>query len=327
MTGTEHSIGAGGGIDRNWSTDQLRQYVAGLPIWLGKPVLEPMIGGLCNTSFKVTDGKGSYVARIGFDIEVHGIYQYSVQATAAAASRLSVTPKVVHVEPSLIVAEFATGGALKPEDVRDYETLKKIVGVIRTLHTNAAALNPATTYFWPFQVVRRYAEIGLQRGSRLSAKIPDLVRICNRLERHVDPFMPVFTHNDVVPQNMVFGGDRSVLMIDWDYGGFGHANFDVAGIVINADAPDDLDDEVIRLYHGECTAALRKQYHLFKIMVTLREYLWGMAQEVTSQLSDELVGAAMSTLYADQKAGYEGYTDLNEARFNRLWSAAAAQFG
>lgn len=314
------------GIHRDSSPEALKRYVASLPLWSGSPKLEPIIGGLCNTSFKVSDAKGSYVARIGFDIEVHGIYQSSVQATAIAASELGLTPKVVHVEPSLIVAEFATGGDLKPSDIKDYDTLKKIVGVLKQLHRNAAVLKPAVSYFWPFQVVRRYAEIGRRMGSRLTPKLPRLVEICNQLERHVEPFVPVLTHNDVVPQNMVFSADRAVLLVDWDYGGFGHPNFDLAGIIINADAPDELDDEVIRLYHGQCTPALQRQYQLFKIMVSLREYMWGMTQEVTSKLSEDLVGAAMSSLYADQKAGYEGYTDLNEQRFHRLWADAAAQF-
>ncbi len=313
------------GIDQSWSTEQIKSYVADLPIWFGTPVLEPLIGGLCNTSFKVTDFPASYAARIGFDVEIHGIYQSSVQASAEAASLLGLTPEVIYVEPSLIVAEFAGGGTLKPQDLADFENLKKIVQVLKSLHINSAALKPAATYFCPFQVVRRYAEIGRKKNSRLKDKLPGLVQICNQLEGLVDPFVPAFTHNDVVPQNMVFSDHGDVLLVDWDYGGFGHPNFDLAGITINADCPKEFDDEVIRLYYGDCTPTHRRQYYIYKLMVALREHLWGMTQEVSSQLPDELVSAAMTSLYADQKAGYEGYTDLNGERFDRLWAEASSQ--
>jgi thiamine kinase-like enzyme len=322
MLATEHRHSETG-IVQDWSVQQVRDYIERLPLWRGPTIIEPMIGGLCNTSFKVTDKTGSYVARVGFDIPVHGIYQSSVQAAASAASELDVTPRVVHVEQSLIIAEFATGGDLRPNDLRDSGTLEKVVANLKKLHLGAAKLKPAVTYFWPFQVVRRYTEIGRQKRSRLADKFPELEQICSQLERQVEPFVPALTHGDVVPQNMVFTADRQVKLIDWDYGGFGHPNFDLAGIIINADAPDDLDATVIRHYYGECTKANWKQYQIFKIMVALREYLWGMAQEVTSELPAELVGAAMTSLYSDQKAGYEGYTDLNEGRFNRLWQAAA----
>jgi hypothetical protein len=35
----------------------------------------------------------------------------------------------------------------------------------------------------------------------------------------------------------------------------------------------------------------------------------------------------MSALYGDQKAGYEGYTDMNEARFNLMWDGYRREFG
>jgi thiamine kinase-like enzyme len=314
-------------IQKEWPDAQVREYVSALPIWKGKPQLEPIVGGLCNSSYKATDGTGSYVARIGFDIPVHGIYQTSVQATAEAGSRLGVTPEVVHIEPALIVARFVSGGTLRPEHIHQPATLAKIVALMKQLHAGSAALNPAAHYFWPFQVARRYCEIGRQKQSRLMPKLAELERIAGVLEREVVPFTPVFTHNDLVPQNFVFDERGEVLLIDWDYGGFGNPNFDLAATMINSDAPEDLDLRIVELYHGQRTKENWRQYRLFKVAVSLREYLWGMVQEVTSELAPELVAASMSTLYSDQKAGYEGYTDMNEARFNLMWDGYRREFG
>jgi thiamine kinase-like enzyme len=96
-----------------------------------------------------------------------------------------------------------------------------------------------------------------------------------------------------------------VLFIDWDYGGFSNPNFDLAAAMINSDAPEDLDLRVVELYYGQRMKENWRQYRLFKVAVSLREFLWGMVQEVTSELAPELVAAGMSALYGDQKAGYE----------------------
>ena len=314
-------------IQKEWSDAQIRDYVSRLPIWQGPPQLEPIIGGLCNSSYKVTDSKGAYVARIGFDIPVHGIYQSSVQATAEAGSQLGVTPEVIHIEPALIVARFVSGGTLRPENIHHGPTLEKIVVLLKRLHAGSASLRPAAHYFWPFQVARRYCEIGRQKKSRLLPKLAELERIAGRLEQDVPPYTPVFTHNDLVPQNFVFDEKGEVLFIDWDYGGFGNPNFDLAAAMINSDAPADLDLRVVELYYGQRTTENWRQYRLFKVAVSLREFLWGMVQEVTSELAPELVAAGMSALYGDQKAGYEGYTDMNEARFNLMWDGYRREFG
>jgi len=198
---------------------------------------------------------------------------------------------------------------------------------MKRLHAGSASLRPAAHYFWPFQVARRYCEIGRQKKSRLLPKLAELERIAGRLEQDVPPYTPVFTHNDLVPQNFVFDEKGEVLFIDWDYGGFGNPNFDLAAAMINSDAPEDLDLRVVELYYGQRTKENWRQYRLFKVAVSLREFLWGMVQEVTSELAPELVAAGMSALYGDQKAGYEGYTDMNEARFNLMWEGYRREFG
>jgi thiamine kinase-like enzyme len=314
-------------IEKNWSEARIRDYVLALPIWVGTPALERMVGGLCNMNFKVTDRSGAYVARIGFDIPVHGIYQSSVGATMQAASALGVTPEVVHAEPSLLICRFAPGGALGPEDIGNPRTLNKVVALIKRLHEGSARLHGAVSYFWPFQVVRRYCELGREKRSRLIDRLPELEQVANLLERDVAPFTPVFTHNDLLPQNFVFDGKGGVLVVDWDYGGFGHPDFDLAAIAVNADASHECESRIVELYYRIRTKENWRRFSIFKVMVTLREYLWGMVQEVTSELSPELVAASMSHHYADQKAGYEGYTDLNEARFNRQWDAFRREFG
>ena len=132
----------------------------------------------------------------------------------------------------------------------------------------------------------------------------------------------MFTHNDVVPQNAMVDTAGQVHLIDWDYGGFGHPYFDVSGLATNADADQDVEARVIELYEGEVTPDLWRTFRLFKVAVNLREYLWGIAQELSSGLDAETVGAGMSALYPDEVPGYSGYAAMNRRRYE----ASLAEF-
>ncbi|MSP82302.1 MAG: hypothetical protein EXQ94_05050 [Alphaproteobacteria bacterium] len=309
-------------IGRDWSDDQLKNYVLRLPLWKRTPALVDLIGGLCNRSWVADDGTGRTVVRVGHDIPVHGILQTSVAAAAAAASDLGVTPKLIYAEPSLNVIAFIDGRVLRNEDMADPVLLPKVVAAYKTLHVGGDSIGSTVSYFWPFQVVRNYARLGTLRRWRMMDELPEAVRIADRLEALVDPFIPVLTHNDGVPQNMMLGKDGRVWLIDWDYGGYGHPLFDLAAICANSDASPAVEARAMELYYGTVTDRIRHQFAVFRLIINLREYLWGMVQELTSQLQGEAVKAAMAALYPDQEQGYEGYTNLNRERFYKLWNDA-----
>ncbi len=307
-------------IQRDWSDDRVRDYVLRLKLWRRTPDLRDLIGGLCNRSWVADDGTGRYVVRVGHDIPVHGILQTSVGPAIAAASDLGVTPKLVYAEPSLAVIDFVDGRVFRNADMADPDLLPKVVQAYKTLHGGGGHVPSALTYFWPFQVVRNYARLGLERRWRIMDELPEASRIATRLESHVAPFVPVFTHNDGVPQNLMLGDDGRVWLIDWDYGGYGHPLFDLAAVCANSDASPAVEAKLMELYYGTVTDAIRHQFAVFRLIINLREYLWGMAQELTSMLQGAAVKATMAALYPDQEQGYEGYTNLNRDRFWKLWS-------
>ena len=314
-------------IDPTWDDARMEAYLRGLSLWRGGVRIEPLIGGLCNKSFVVSDESGRYVARVGSDILVHGIAQTSVRAAMAAASDAGVTPKLRYSEPGLAVVDFLDGGCLRPEDIEgNDENLAKIVGCLKRLHRASERVRGPLTYFWPYQVVRHYAQVGLEKGSRLAPELPEIIRVATLLERAVAPCRPVFTHNDVVPQNLMFDSRGAVWLIDWDYGGYGHPMFDVVGVGANADASEECERKIFERYYGEVDDALLRQLIAFKLILNLREYMWGMVQEVSSELDRDAVAASMAELYPDQEQGYEGYTDLNRARFEKNWAEHRPEF-
>ena len=102
--------------------------------------------------------------------------------------------------------------------------------------------------------------------------------------------------------------------------------FDIVGVGANADASEESEEKLFELYYGKVDDALRRQLIAFKLILNLREYMWGMVQEVTSELDRDAVAASMAELYPDQEQGYEGYTNLNRARFEKNWAACRSEF-
>ncbi len=304
-------------IQPDWTDARIEATIAGLPLWPGTASLAPLTGGLCNRSWIVTAAGRQYVARVGFDIPVHGIHQTSVQAAMSAAAALGVAPAVRHAEPNLTVVDFLDGGCMTSGEV--IANLPAVIERLRTLHAGGGAVAGTLGYFWPFQAIRRYVALGRARRSRLHDRLGEVERINALLERAVRPFTPVFSHNDLVPQNLMFDGERRVWLVDWDYGGFGHPMFDLAALGANADGGEADDRRVLELTLGRTDEATWRDFLVFKLILSLREWMWGMAQELTSTLATEAVAASMGALYPDREQGYAGYTNLNGERFERSW--------
>ena len=314
-------------IRPDWSEDRIQSYLKDLSCWKSSVELQPLIGGLCNKSYVVTDNGNRYVARIGSDILVHNIVQTSVQTSMKAAADIGVTPAIQYLEPGLAIVDFLSGGVLRPDDMENNEeNCRKIVSCLKQLHQGSDKVQGPLTYFWPFQVIRQYVNIGTEHGTRLMDELSEILRINDLLEQAIHPFHAVLTHNDVVPQNLMFDELDNVWLIDWDYGGYGHPMFDLAGVSCNADLSDATERMVFELYYGELNDELWRELTAFKLVLNLREYMWGMVQEVTSELGSENVAASMAELYPDQEAGYEGYTNMNRNRFESNWTRYQSEF-
>ena len=76
--------------------DHIRDDVAALPLWQGRPSFEPLPGGISNLSFVATDRAGKYVVRLTRDFPFHNVYREREVAVARAAHARGFAPEVVH---------------------------------------------------------------------------------------------------------------------------------------------------------------------------------------------------------------------------------------
>ena len=269
-----------------------------LPIWQGEIQLEPLSGGLTNLNYRVVDGDRSYSARAGQDNPALGISRADELACATAAAQLGITPAVAFSAPGVLVCDFVEGATtLTPELIQDAERLRRIVEVLRVIHSAPPDLTGDLPVFCPFDVSQSY----LALANQLDLALPtgcgaDLGERVDALRSRVRPSAPVFTHNDMMPGNFLDTGDK-VWVIDWEYSGMGHPLFDLAGLASNCDFDEGRDQQLVGLYGLDASAV--GEFKVMKAMAALRESLWAVVQRGQTEIDFD----------------YDSYCDDNYRKF------------
>lgn len=277
-----------------------------LPCWKSDVVLEPLKGGLSNTSFVVTGGTEKFVARCGGDIPAHHVFRDRERAVSIAAHRAGLSPELVHAEPGIMVFRHIAGRTYGEEDMR--ANIARIVPLLQKCHREVGRLiQGPPPFFWVFHVIRDYANRLRESGARPKAELDRYTGLANAMEDAQVALPIVFGHHDLLPGNFLDDGKR-LWLIDWEYGGFGTPLFDLANIAANASLTEDQEGTLLESYFGgEPSAALQRSFDAMKAASALREAMWAMVSSV--HLS------APGADYDAHAAEYLRRTDLALANF------------
>jgi len=243
--------------------------IAKLECWKGKPIIEPLKGGLSTSSFKVRDFSGHHVVRIGADIPVHHVNRKQERAVSLAASKAGLSPAVTYFEDDLLVIDFIEGQTMKETDIK--HRLGSIIDLLADVHTKIAKyLYGPVSMFWVFHVLRDY----LSELKKADNGLSKIERIIASLEDTQMPLPIVIGHHDLLPANLIDDG-RRLWLIDWEYGGFGTAMFDLANLSSNGNLTEADESELLeRYFKTDPTPQLLKAFDAMKIASALREMLW-----------------------------------------------------
>src|SRR5260221_2564048 len=249
----------------------LAERIERLSCWQGRVALEPLKGGLTNISFVATDSTGKYVVRCGEDIPAHHVFRDRERAVSRAAFEAGLSPEVVHVEPGIIVLRFIEGRTFVEADLR--ANIPAIVALLKICHREVGRrLRGPANAFWVFQVLRDYV--------RLIDADAKYLALSDKLERIQVPLPVVFGHHDLLPGNVMDDGQR-LWLIDWEYGGFGTAMFDLANLSSNGSFAVTDDGAVLDAYfEGRVPIELKAAFAAMKAASLLREALWAMVSDV-----------------------------------------------
>ena len=277
----------------------------------GPVTAEPLLGGLSNESWKVTDAHGVHVVRFGQDFPFHHVDRQREVMTARAAHAAGFGPAVEHAAPGVTVVQFLPARTWTAEDLR--ADPERVARLLRRFHTEMPAHVEGPAFlFWPFHTIRDYARTLRAGDSPFAARLPALLTLAAELEQAQIPLPVIFGHHDLLPANFLDDGTR-LWLIDYEYAGFGTALFDLAGAASNAGMTPDETDRLLATYFGAPPAPdLRRAFDAMQCASLLREAMWAM----TSALHLSAPGA-----------DYDAYARENLARLDAALSHYRSQHG
>ena len=245
----------------------------------GQITAEPLLGGLSNESWKVTDATGTHVVRFGRDYPFHHVDRAREVMTARAAHAAGFGPRVEHAEPGVTVVEYLNARTWGPDDLR--ANPDRIATLLRRFHAEMPAhIEGAAFLFWPFHVIRDYARTLRIGNSPFTPDLPALLSLCADLEQAQIPLPLIFGHHDLLPANFLDDGNR-LWLIDYEYAGFGTALFDLAGAASNAGMESEETDRLLATYFGESPSpALLRAFDAMQCTSLLREAMWAMVSDL-----------------------------------------------
>lgn len=91
-------------------------------------------------------------------------------------------------------------------------------------------------------------------------------------------------HSDIIPENLMRTAD-GLWLIDWEYGGVGAPEVDLASVIANADLTPGEASELLHAYGPHDPGLVEQQ----RIALVVREVLWCLAQMRHSGPEGDLV--------------------------------------
>lgn len=251
----------------------------GLPLWRDLKDVTPLAGGVSNASFKVIDGNGQFVVRIGKDYPFHQVDRVREATASDAAFQIGLSPQLVASYDEIMVLKYVEGRTYSADDVR--ANMERCLMLVRKCHDGMKRkVTGQGAIFWVFQILRDYAQTLMTAKHPLEREISHWMDTATMLEDAQVALPIVFGHHDLLPTNFIDDGQR-LWLIDWEYAAFGTAMFDLANLSSNNFFDTQADDALLASYFGQTPSdALRRAFEAMKVASALREAMWGMVSEL-----------------------------------------------
>ena len=280
--------------------------IQSLDIWRGPVDIAPLVGGITNRNYLVSNGGRRFVVRLGSDIPVHHISRANEVAASRAAHAAGLSPAVIHHEPGIMVLDYIDAKPLSAEDISKPAMMARVVRLVRSCHRDVGKhFRGSAAIFWVFHVVRDYAATLDVGESQHKLHLTSFLDIAEQLEQGAGPFEIAFGHNDLLAANFLDDGER-LWLIDWDYAGFNTPLFDLGGLASNNEFSEAQESTMLEAYfEAPATDDLRRRYQAMKCASLLRETMWSMVSEI----------------HSDIEFDYSSYTAENLRRFESAWQS------
>lgn len=240
--------------------------LAALPIWQGEPVFTPVEEGRTNRNFIICDGHACYFGRVGIDLPHHGISRANERLCSELAAQAGVAPEICFADEGILVTRFIDGETLRSEMMHEPSIIREAARLLRRLHARAV---PGSG------LIRR---CGVAMALAYLEDLPDEVLPVSRgrlVERLGSPMLTGdrLVHCDIIPENFI-RNRQGLFLVDWEYGGVGNPEIDLASVIANADL-DSAEAALFLTAYGPCDA---QQVEQQRVALVVREALWCLIQ-------------------------------------------------
>lgn len=229
--------------------------------------IEPLGGGLTNRSFVASGAGRRLVVRLDdvhtADFSIDRETEFVAHRQAAKAGLAS---NVVFADAGagVLITEFVVGSVWGAGDLQRTENLEALAAVVRSAHQ----LPVLGISFSPSQAAQTYmAGIG-DRPALLSfgRHCQDLIDAGSALQA------PVFSHNDLVAENIVAGND--IVLLDWEYAMDNDPMFDFASLSCYHDLQEWQLEVLLSAYAGTAAAEYRERLACQQRIFDALQWLW-----------------------------------------------------
>ena len=273
--------------------------ISSITFWENEIEITPIKGGITNQNFLVTDNSKKYFVRIGNDIPEHLVFRANEVQASIAASKIGVCPELLFHNRSIQIFRYVDGLTLDSSNIK--KNLSEIIKLLKKVHNSIPEkLVGQSVIFWVFHVIKNYKKFLDENSSEYIKILPDLLSKAQKLEKKSSPFEIVFGHNDLLPANFI-QNDQQIWLIDWEYAGFNTPLFDLGGLASNNEFSEN--EEIFLLenyFEKKLSSELSGKYRAVKCASLLRETMWSMVSEITSNIDFD----------------YKSYTNENLTKFD-----------
>ncbi len=285
----------------------LEARIAALPCWRAKVTLRPLRGGLSNVAFVADDGAARYVVRCGHDIPIHHVFRDRERAAGIAAHAAGLSPELIHAEPGIMVIRHVEGKTLVEADLA--ANIARIVPLLETCHRDVARrVEGPANLFWVFHVDSRLPADAAGRrnpsgrGSRALGCARRRARDSRRYRCRSSSVTTI-----CCPATSSTTAAR-LWLIDWEYGGFGTAMFDLANLAANGRFAPAEDRQLLETYfEAPVRDELQRSFDAMKVASALREATWAMVSQTHARVP--------GVDYGSHAADFAARTELALAQF------------
>jgi len=271
----------------------LEEVLAAVPELRDAESVEPLLGALTNTNYKVTSPSGRYVVRIsGKDTSLLAIDRENEAHNTIAAAETGVGAPFVAALPEhdALVLGYLDGEVMDAEKLRSGEHLTGIAAACRRLHAGRRFLKD----FDMFEIQPGYLELVRERGFRLPDRYEDYEPKIRDVERamRIRPEPKVPCNNDLLAENFILVGGE-MRLIDYEYSGNNEASFELGNVWSESSLSHEQLEELVAAYWGRPLRNKVARARLWGLMSKYGWTLWGSLQDGISDIDFDFWGWAM----------------------------------